>query len=296
MESKQAGIVSERPRVDNVDYVEKAEDHQNEFAAAWTGKVLSEDAKQATAAEHTLSLWQGIKTYRKAVFWSCIVSASIIMEGYDTTLISSFYAYPAFRQKYGTYHGGTAGWQISSAWQAGISDIQAVGNIIGALANGHFTQKYGHRKVMLVNLVLMTGFVFITFFAPNTPTLLVGAFLCSIPWGVFATMGPAYAAEVCPLVLRGYLTAFVNLCWAIGQLLSAAVLKALVNNQTVWSYRIPFAVQWAWVSVFCETFFVAIANFPSQFPFSLPACFARNLRGTSYAQAVSTKLSALFRD
>lgn len=90
---------------------------------------------------------------------------------------------------------------------------------------------------MLVNLVLMTAFVFITFFAQNVTTILIGAFLCSIPWGVFATMGPAYAAEVCPLVLRGYLTAFVNLCWCIGQLLSAAVLKGLVNNTTQWSYR-----------------------------------------------------------
>jgi len=115
---------------------------------------------------------------------------------------------------------------------------------------------------MIVNLILMTAFVFITFFAPNVQTVLVGAFFCSIPWGVFATMGPAYAAEVCPLVLRGYLTAFVNLCWATGQLLSAAVLKGLVNNTTQWSYRkyflichlriklifsgIPFAVQWIW--------------------------------------------------
>jgi len=90
---------------------------------------------------------------------------------------------------------------------------------------------------MMVNLALMTGFVFITFFAPNVQTILIGAFLCAIPWGVFATMGPAYAAEVCPLVLRGYLTAFVNLCWCIGQLLSAAVLKGLVNNTTEWSYR-----------------------------------------------------------
>jgi SP family general alpha glucoside:H+ symporter-like MFS transporter len=47
------------------------------------------------------------------------------------------------------------------------------------------------------------------------------------------------AAEVCPLALRGYLTAFVNLCWATGQLLSAAILKGLVNNKTEWSYRVP---------------------------------------------------------
>lgn len=82
----------------------------------------------------------------------------------------------------------------------------------------------------MINLVAMTAFIFIVFFAPNLPCLLVGEFLCSIPWGVFTTMGPAYAAEVAPLALRGYLTAFVNLCWAIGQLLSAAVLKGLLNR------------------------------------------------------------------
>jgi SP family general alpha glucoside:H+ symporter-like MFS transporter len=137
---------------------------------------------------------------------------------------------------------------VSSPWQAGLSDIGAVGNIIGALLNGFFTHKYGHRKVMMFTLVAMTGFLFITFFAPNIEVLLVGCFLCSITWGVYATMGPAYAAEVCPLVLRGHLTAYVNMCWIIGQFLSAAVLRGLVNNKTEWGYRIPFAIQWIWVS------------------------------------------------
>ncbi|KAH6721661.1 alpha glucoside transporter [Leptodontidium sp. MPI-SDFR-AT-0119] len=228
--------------------IEKAPQVQHtEHSINMPGKMLDDEAKQATATEHNMKLWQGIKTYRKAVFWSVIVSASIIMEGYDTTLIGSFFAYPAFKKKYGTYSGEKYGYQLSAPWQTGLQDIQAVGNIIGALANGYFTHKYGHRIVMLVSLVLMTAFIFVTFFAPNVETLLVGAFLCSIPWGTFATMGPAYAMEVCPLVLRGYLAAFVNLCWAIGQLLSAAILKALVNNKTQWSYRIPFALQWIWV-------------------------------------------------
>lgn len=44
----------------------------------------------------------------------------------------------------------------------------------------------------MTSLVTMTGTVFITFFAPNDVALLIGAFLCAIPWGVFATQGPAY--------------------------------------------------------------------------------------------------------
>lgn len=67
-----------------------------------------------------------------------------------------------------------------------------------------------------------------------------------IPWGVFATMAPAYASEVCPTVLRGYLTVYVNLTWAFGQLVGAGVQSALSGSTTEWAYRIPFAIQWVW--------------------------------------------------
>lgn len=59
-------------------------------------------------------------------------------------------------------------------------------------------------------------------------------------------MTTAYAAEVCPVPLRHYLTAYVNLCWIIGQFISAGVLRGLVNDQSVWGYKIPFALQWIW--------------------------------------------------
>ena len=49
-----------------------------------------------------------------------------------------------------------------------------------------------------------------------------------------------------PLALRGYLTVYINLCWAIGQFIAAGVLKGLVSNPTQWGYRIPFAIQWVW--------------------------------------------------
>jgi SP family general alpha glucoside:H+ symporter-like MFS transporter len=66
-----------------------------------TGKLLDENAKAATVLEHSMTLWEGIKLHRKAVFRFIIVSSSIIMEGYDTTLIGSFYGYPMFQKKYG---------------------------------------------------------------------------------------------------------------------------------------------------------------------------------------------------
>lgn len=99
---------------------------------------------------------------------------------------------------------------------------------------------------MIGALFFMNAFIFIVFFASSAPVLLVGQILCGFSWGVFAIVGPSYASEVCPTNLRGYLTTYVNLCWAIGQFIAAGVLEGLIHRQDQWAYRIPFAIQWIW--------------------------------------------------
>ncbi|GLI71948.1 hypothetical protein PoHVEF18_000115 [Penicillium ochrochloron] len=209
--------------------------------------VKSDDlARQAAAAEHQETFMQALRKYPKAAMWSVLLSTCIIMEGYDIVLMSSFFAQPAFKKRYGSYIASSDDYQITASWQNGLSNAVSVGTIVGAFANGYFTHRFGYRKVLLASLVAITAFIFIPFFATNLPVLLVGEFLCGIPWGVFATMAPSYASEVCPLSLRGYLTVYVNLCWAIGQLISAGVQSGFSEYTTQWGYRIPFAIQWAW--------------------------------------------------
>jgi SP family general alpha glucoside:H+ symporter-like MFS transporter len=203
-------------------------------------------ARQAADDEHELSLGQAVRKYPKAVMWSVLLSTCIIMEGYDIVLMSSFFAQPSFSRRYGDYDPASGSYQISASWQNGLSNAVSVGTIIGAFGNGYFTHRLGYRAVLLASLVAQCAFIFFAFFAPNLPVLLVGEFLCGIPWGVFATMAPAYASEVCPMALRGHLAIYINLAWAFGQLISAGVQSAFADNQTEWAYRIPFALQWAW--------------------------------------------------
>lgn len=215
-----------------------------------------EDAKLAAEEEHQLTLRQAIRLHPRAIMWSVLLSTSIIMEGYDIVLMNSFFAQPAFSQKYGSFDPGTNKYQISASWQNGLSNAVSVGTIVGAFANGYFCHKYGYRPVLLGSLGLICAFIFISFFAPSLPVLLVGQFLCGIPWGVFATMAPAYASEICPMALRGYLSVYVNLCWALGQLVSAGVQSGFSDGSSEWSYRIPFALQWAWpLPLFAILFF-----------------------------------------
>ncbi|KAG9514745.1 general substrate transporter, partial [Aureobasidium melanogenum] len=203
-------------------------------------------AAAATDEEHNLTLMQALKKYPQACFWSIAISSAIIMEGYDIVLIYSFFGQPAFVKKYGEYDAAAGKYTLSAAWQAGLGNATQIGTVIGAFLNGYLAHKFGYRKVMVASLLSLLAFVFISFFAPTIEVILIGQILCGIPWGVFATMAPAYASEVCPTVLRGYLTVYVNLTWAFGQLVGAGVQSALSGSTTEWAYRIPFAIQWVW--------------------------------------------------
>ena len=140
-----------------------------------------EDAKNASDAEHSATFLQAIKANRKAVFWSAMISMSIVMEGYDTILMGNFFGYPSFQKKYGTYHPGI-GYQVSGPWQVGLQNASSVGTVFGIALNGYYAARFGYRRVMLVSLFFMNAFIFITFFAPSVQVLLVGQILCGLAW------------------------------------------------------------------------------------------------------------------
>lgn len=66
---------------------------------------------------------------------------------------------------------------------------------------GWASERYGYRKTMMVSMSFMIATIFIPFFAPNIETLLAGAILQGIPWGVFQTLTTAYASEIVPVPL-----------------------------------------------------------------------------------------------
>ncbi|KAK8031323.1 hypothetical protein PG990_001057 [Apiospora arundinis] len=204
------------------------------------------EAKQATDDEHAQTLFQALRENRKAVFWSVMISMSIIMEGYDTILMGNFFAYPEFKQKFGDYYPELDDYQVNGRWQLGLSMASTVGGIFGGLLNGHFVSRHGYRWVLIIAMGFLNCFLFMVFFAPNRGVLLAAQVLCGLCWGVFATLAPSYASEVCPTNLRGYLTTYVNLCWATGQLIASGVLNGCLNIKGEMGYKIPFAIQWLW--------------------------------------------------
>ena len=57
---------------------------------------------------------------------------SLIMEGYDVTVVGSFYGHPAFLRRFGVpTTGNDIGYAIPAPWQSGLSNGASAGGIIG---------------------------------------------------------------------------------------------------------------------------------------------------------------------
>lgn len=81
------------------------------------------EARNATENERNMTLRQALQLYPKAVLFSVIFSTAVIMEGYDLSLMNSFYAFTPFKNFYGDQPDPEEGGRLISApWQTGLGN------------------------------------------------------------------------------------------------------------------------------------------------------------------------------
>ncbi|KAI5358645.1 putative major facilitator, sugar transporter, major facilitator superfamily [Septoria linicola] len=220
---------------------------ERERRVSITASIVGGQAEAAAAneAERHQGFIESLRLYPKAAAWSVLLSTAIIMEGFDKTLINGLLAVPQFQRDFGEQLADDS-WQITAAWQAGLTNGALIGEICGLMLNGIIADRFGYKKTMIGALSLTTLLIFVVFFAQSLIQLLIGLIFMGLPWGVFQTLTVTYAGEVAPTALRPYLTTYVNLCWVIGQFIGSGVLKAVSERTDEWAYRIPYGLQWIW--------------------------------------------------
>ncbi|TID25675.1 putative maltose permease [Venturia nashicola] len=207
--------------------------------------VSANNAQAATDAEHNMTPWQALKTYPTAAAWSVFFSLGTIMTAFDPQLLGNLYATPAFQRDFGYKYQGN--FIISAPWQTGLGMGNPVGQVLGAFACAYPLDRYGRKKTFASCVALTGAFIFIQVFAKTLPVLLVGEILGGLVLGTFPVIAPTYASEVCPVALRGILTAYVNLSFVTGQLIANGVIAGTSKLSDHWAYSGPFAAQWFWV-------------------------------------------------
>ncbi|KAK5457118.1 hypothetical protein LTS15_004899 [Exophiala xenobiotica] len=219
----------------------------DKFPSATDKSITPVDAEQIA---------EGLHKYWKATLWSSFLLLAVIMEGYDAIVLSSLFGLPACKEGFGAEN-AEGKWNIGAQWQSAVTQGVKVGQFFGLFIAGSAADKFGFKKTTLVTFVMAAGLIFIQFFCTSIGMLVAAQILFGFPLAVFLTLTTVYAAEICPLVLRPYLTTWVNLCWTIGKILAAGVLRAFVSSHSHWAYRIPFGTQWIWPPIiFVGTLFL----------------------------------------
>ena len=150
-------------------------------------RPLDSGARAAIRAEQKITFLSGCRLYPKAMAWSMAISSVIIMEGFDTLLIFSFFSFPAFRRAYGVPTGND-NFQIPTRWQFALPTATEAGEIVGLLFSGLVADRIGYRFTLAAALIFLFLSIFLSFFAVSLEVLLAGQILCGIPWGVFQTL------------------------------------------------------------------------------------------------------------
>jgi len=168
-------------------------------------------AESNNEAERSMSLREGMRLYPKAITWSVLLSMTLIMEGFSTILVPNLFAMQPFRKQFGTLQPNGL-YEISADWQSALVNGGLAGQIVGLFATGTLAERIGYRYTLMVGLVAMSLFILVPFFATGKTVLLIGQCLLGMPWGMFQCICTVYAADVCPVALRAYLTTYVSIC------------------------------------------------------------------------------------
>jgi len=174
------------------------------------------------------SLGRGITSHWRLFLYLVVLMALMNFVSHGTQDM-----YPTFLQR---------DWHFSPQARALLTAFSMVGAIAGGIAFGHFSDRIGRRKSIVVALVLAIVSIPIWAFAPTLALLWAGAFIMQFmvqgAWGVI----PAHINELAPDSVRGFLPGFA---YQVGVLIASSV----AYIEAVFAERMTYATAMAWTAV-----------------------------------------------
>jgi sugar porter (SP) family MFS transporter len=152
-----------------------------------------------------------------------------LLFGYDTGVISGALLY--IKEDF----------QLTSFLQGAIVSSLLVGAMIGALACGPLSDRFGRRIVILVAAIVFGVGALVAALAPNVATLLGGRVILGLAVGMASVVVPLYIAEMAPPDVRGALVTLNQLMITIGILVAYGVNAATAPFEA-WRWALGLAL------------------------------------------------------
>src|SRR5512146_1504304 len=175
-----------------------------------------ERTRNQTWKEYT----RGVGSHWKRFFYLVALMAMMNFVSHGTQDM-----YPTFLQR---------DWGFTPQRRAVITMIGNVGAIIGGILFGHYSDRIGRRKAIVLALLLAIVTIPLWAYAPALPLLILGAFIMQFmvqgAWGVI----PAHINELSPDSVRGFLPGFAYQCGVL-------VASSVVYIEAVFAERTTYA-------------------------------------------------------
>lgn len=133
---------------------------------------------------------------------------------------------------------------IPAEWQTALSLVILPGQLAALLFVGWSAERFGNRRTYAFGMILIIGIIFMFVFLQSYQMLLAAEALIAFCWGIFQTLTASYAADLCPIGLRGFATSFISMAWGTGGFLAAGVTKGSISMHGPMGWRLPLILQW----------------------------------------------------
>lgn len=134
-------------------------------------------------------------------------------------------------------------WHLHAAETGLLMAMALLGSLLGGLAGGVFTDRFGRRKLLFPNIFLYVIGALVSAFSPDVSILFLGRLLTGLAIGLDYPLVATIVAEYSQPANRGNRFARVNLAWYVGALLSTGVGWALLfTGDDSWRWMLGSAV------------------------------------------------------
>jgi sugar porter (SP) family MFS transporter len=221
-----------------------------------------------------------------------------LLFGYDWVVIGG--AKPFYEAYFGLSSEELIGWANSCA---------LVGCLIGSLAAGMLSDRYGRKKVLFIAALIFTASSILTGWAHHFNAFVLSRIAGGIAIGLASNVSPTYIAEISPAPWRGRLVSLNQLALVSG-ILAAQIVNWLIAEKTpdglssrvfLQTWNVQFGWRWMFTAVAVPgiVFFVMTIAIPESPRWLMTAGFEteaerilRRIGGNAYADVELAQIRA----
>ncbi|XP_076209166.1 solute carrier family 2, facilitated glucose transporter member 11-like isoform X3 [Aptenodytes patagonicus] len=146
-------------------------------------------------------------------------------------------------------------------WSITVS-IFGIGGLLGSSGSRYLTVKYGKKKCLLYNDLLMivaASIMGCSKIAQSFEMILIGRFMCGISAGLCVPLHHQYVGEISPRKLRGFANSTSSFFWSLGKAVGQiSGQRELLGSQSLWpmlmaSCGLPALIQLVTLPFFPES-------------------------------------------